>query len=453
MPATLALGAAVLALTVYAAYRRVDVRLVLVAAGLALGALAGQPQAVVRKFLVTLTAENFVVPICTAMGFAHLLRHTGCDRHLVQLLVRPLTRVRPLLVPGTVLVGFLVNVPVISQTSTAVAIGSVLVPLLLAAQVSPVTTGAALLLGASIGGELINPGAPEIGTISTFLHQDQRAVAARILPLDLVQLGVATAVFWAWSLRAEARYRREKVPLKGEAISDAAPAFRVNYLRALVPLVPLVLLMLVGPPFNVFSIPRAWLANVNNAEDVSHFSSRLVGAAMLVGVAVAVLTTPRAVGGAARAFFDGAGYAYTHIIALIVAAACFGEGIKLLGLAAYLKDVFVAAPHSLLPAAGGLSLAFACLSGSGMATTQALFEFFAKPAGDLGIPPDLVGAVVSLAAAAGRTTSPVAAVTLMCATLTDSDPLHLVRRVALPALLGVAVVVVTAALWAAGAAH
>ena len=42
-----------------------------------------------------------------------------------------------------------------------------LVPLLLAARVSPVTTGAALLLGSSIGGELLNPGAPELRTVSS----------------------------------------------------------------------------------------------------------------------------------------------------------------------------------------------------------------------------------------------------------------------------------------------
>src|SRR5438552_1665050 len=175
----LILGAGVIVVTVYAVFRRVDVRLVLVIGGLALGALAQQPQVIVQKFLVTLAAENFVVPICTAMGFAHVLRLTQCDQHLVQLLIKPLRRGRVLLVPGAVLVGFLVNIPVISQTSTAVAIGSVLIPLMLAANISPVTAGAALLLGSSIGGELMNPGAPEIGTVSKLLNKEQTAVVAQ----------------------------------------------------------------------------------------------------------------------------------------------------------------------------------------------------------------------------------------------------------------------------------
>src|SRR5205085_8693197 len=137
---TVALGAAVILLAVFAVLRRVEVRLVLVLAGLALGALAGQPWAVVRKLLSTLADEQFVVPICCAMGFAYVLRHTECDQHLVQLLVRPLRRGGGFLIPGAVLVGFLVNIPIISQTSTAVAIGAVLVPLLRAARISAVTT-------------------------------------------------------------------------------------------------------------------------------------------------------------------------------------------------------------------------------------------------------------------------------------------------------------------------
>src|SRR5207302_7972944 len=132
------------------------------------------------------------------------------DQHLVQLLVQPLRRVRPLLIPGTVLVGFLVNLPVVSQTSTAVAIGPVLVPLLLAARISPTTTGAALLLGSSLGGELLNPGAPELTTVSTALKIQATDCVGLILPLLLLQLGLATALFWAISLPVEARFHKEE---------------------------------------------------------------------------------------------------------------------------------------------------------------------------------------------------------------------------------------------------
>ncbi len=103
-----------------------------------------------------------------------------------------------------------------------------------------------------------------------------------------------------------------------------------------------------------------------------------------------------------------------------------------------------ARPGLLLPTAAGLPLGFAWVSGSGMASTNSLFAFFVAPAHDVGVDPVRVGAVVSVVSAAGRTMSPVAAVALMCAALSDTDPVALIRRLALPLLLGVATVLLVA---------
>jgi DcuC family C4-dicarboxylate transporter len=438
---TLLAGLAVIVAAVVAVLRKIDVRLVLIVAALALGVLAGTPQVIVRTFVATFSSEQFVVPIGCAVGFAYVLRHTGCEQHLVQLLVRPLRRARWLLIPGVVLVGFAVNVPVISQVGTAVSIGAVLVPLLRAAGVSAVTSGAALLLGCSLGGDLLNPGAPEWQTVGKELQVESTVCVARVLPLLLLQVAVSTALFWVLSLRAEAAQK----PADEKAGQDAPPEFRVNYLKAAVPLVPLVLLFLTGPPLGLLKVPKEWLTT---AEDVKRFDSRLIGAAMLVGVAAATAVAPRAALGTARAFFEGAGYAMTNIISLIVAAACFGKGVEGIGVKELLGRVIGDRPGLLLPAAGLLPLGFAAVCGSGFATVQALFGFFVDPAQSAGADPLLVGAVVAVASAAGRTMSPVAAIVLMSATMTGSDPLVLVRRVAVPLLCGVAAVVVAAALLA-----
>jgi DcuC family C4-dicarboxylate transporter len=502
---TLLLGVAVIVLAIVAVSRRMDVRLALLAAAFVLGCLAGRPMAVVRTFLETFANERFVVPICSAMGFAYVLRSTGCDRHLVHLLLRPVRRVRPLLVPGTVAVGFLVNIPVVSQTSTAVTLGAVAIPLLLAARVPPVTVGSALLLGCSIGGELLNPGAPELRTT---VEESERAartlklpspgltgagVVARIAPLNFLGLGVATLVFCALGARREAPSPPAPLPPgeRGEELSPAeeeAP-FRVNWLMALIPLLPLVLLFLTAPPLRAIRLPADWLIEVArkpatdytatfavspqagypaaipwaalaintsgpegglSARQRGLFDSRLIGLAMLIGVAAAALAVPRKAPGIAAAFFEGAGYGFTHIISLIVAAACFGKGIEAIGLARLLGGLIEQAPWLLLPAAGVVPLGFAALCGSGMASTQSLFPFFAEPALRLGIDPGLVGAVVSLAAAAGRTMSPVAAVTLMSGALTGTNPLELARRVAVPLLAGVTAVVLGAIFVASG---
>ncbi len=468
---TLVLGTLVIALAIVAILRRLDVRLVLFVAALLLGILAGNLDAILIEFFATFANERYVVPICMAMGFAHVLRLTGCDQHLVHLLVRPLTRVRPLLIPGTVIAGFIVNIPVVSQTSSAATLGPVVIPILQAARYSPVTIAATLVLGCSIGGELLNPGAPELRTVVEESHKavqqaggpkeafSEHECVQRILPLDLMALAGATCLFWWLMSRAGGtgvspvlgpRTGEPAVPPTSaecdvtRANGGAEEAFRINFVKAAIPFLPLLLLLLTGPPLNLITIPHRWLVSSSSSELTGLYNSRLIGLAMLVGVLVAALAAPRRSLAAPRAFFDGAGYAFANIISLIVTANCFGVGVKEIGVAALIGDLIRVIPVLLIPAAGTLPLGFGLICGSGMAATQSLFGFFAGPAVAQGQDPIMVGAVVSLAAAAGRTMSPVAAVVLMCATMTDTSPFDIVKRVALPLVFGIILVVATA---------
>src|SRR3954469_21820389 len=83
--------------------RRTDIRLVLMAAAAALFAVhAAQPSQAghradalaqfITEFVKGMSNPSSVVPICTAMGFAYVCKLTGCDAHLVHLLVAPLRR-------------------------------------------------------------------------------------------------------------------------------------------------------------------------------------------------------------------------------------------------------------------------------------------------------------------------------------------------------------------------
>lgn len=436
-------GLLIVAAAVWAILRRADVRLTLLLAALALGCLAGHPEAIVQKFLTTLLSERFAIPIACSLGFVYVLRQTGCDEHLVHLLVRPIRRIRPLLIPGTIVVAAVVNMVVISQMSTAVLVGTVLVPLLRAARISPLTIGAALLLGSSIGGDLLNPGAPEVRTVSEAAQPTFSAShwLAQVLPLLVAELLVATTVFCLLSRRAEARHAKQS-DSHATAPEQPAAVFRISLLKAVIPLVPITLLFLTAfpEPFRLFSVPESWLVDTSHFEGSSDlqavFESRLIGAAMLVGVAVAALTDRRHFPRTALTFFEGVGYAFAKMISLIVAASCFGEGIKRIGLAALLGQVLQTWPRLLTLASVALPLLFALLCGSGMATTQSLFGFFVEPARQLGHDTLRLGAIVALAASAGRTLSPAAAVTLVCAAQVEVDPLKLVGRLVIPLLAG-----------------
>src|SRR5690349_12070169 len=93
------LALAVVSATFWFIVRRHDIRLSLLGGGLILACLGGQPLVAIDTFTRSMVAA-MVAPICAAMGFAAVLRETGCDRHLVRLLMAPLRRRPRAVLPG-----------------------------------------------------------------------------------------------------------------------------------------------------------------------------------------------------------------------------------------------------------------------------------------------------------------------------------------------------------------
>ncbi len=297
----------------------VEVRLVLLLAALPLFAATGSLPSMLRKMAGELTNAGTVVPICAAMGFAYVLRLTECDTHLVRLLVRPLGYARPLLVPGGILSGYLVNTTIVSQAATAAVLGPILVPLLRASGLAAAPAGAILLLGSSMGGELFNPGAVEMRKLAELTRLTGKQVLVRSAGLNLLACTTAAAVFWLQFALGDRRGRAGR-PDGGHDDGPSPDAnANVHYLKALVPALPLLLLAL-----DAFVGPTPLSRHLDGP-------GRIL-AAMLVGVVAAGLASPKVIGRLAAAFFDGAGYGYAHIISLIVAASTFAAAIERSGL-------------------------------------------------------------------------------------------------------------------------
>jgi DcuC family C4-dicarboxylate transporter len=245
---------------------------------------------------------------------------------------------------------------------------------------------------------------------------------------------------------------------------DSGARKRVDLFKAVVPIIPLVILFLCAKPFGPVHLPKepGFLVGAKELEDVQPGKAakkaddledtRLIGMAMLVGVVAAAAACLRrkesrkCLPDIAKAFFDGTGFAFAHVISLIAVAACFAEGIKLVGLGEIIGHLASASPSLLLPFAGLAALLFALLCGSGIAATQGLFGIFAAPAAQQGMVLSHIGAFTSLGSAAGRTMSPVAAVSLMSAQLAEADVIDLVKAVALPLLAGFAAAMAYASL-------
>lgn len=430
------LGLVIVGIAVLLIVRRAEVRLVLLGAGLAMAVVAGQPLAVFDAFTFGMVTAT-VAPICAAMGFAAVLSATQCDRHLVHLLVLPLRRFRWLLVPGGILAAFIVNTSVTSMTSTAAALGPILIPLMLASGVRPEIAAAALVLGSSSGGDLLNPGAQDVQAIAQTVGIPAKEISARVVPASITGVLVGAAVFTLLNRR---RGAPDQVPAAPAPASTEDEPFRLNYFKASIPLFPVALLLLayfLQPRMGADS-PLAWLLDLPRQD--AHEWRRLQGAlpvvrAMLIGTLLAGLVGWRDIQLLARSLFEGMGTGYTNIISLTITANCFGAGIGVIGLSQALLGLVGLAPLLAPLFAATIPWVLAVLSGSGSGSILAFAQSFLSRMGAQYDVPAL-SAIACLGGAYGRTMSPVAAVVVYSAGLVGLLPFIVVRKLLPAALAG-----------------
>jgi C4-dicarboxylate transporter, DcuC family len=411
---------------------RLEVRLVLIAGAVPLFASSSGLKAMCGRVVAEMANPGTVVPICSALGFAYVLRITECDQHLVRLLLRPLKRLRGLLIPGGIAAGYLVNTTIVSQTGTAAVLGPILIPLLRAGGIAPATAGAILLLGSSMGGELFNPGAVEMRKLAELTKLSGPRVVARSTPLNLLACGTALLSFWG--LR-RFRSRGEGV-LDPKADSESAGGSadsQIDPIKSIVPVIPLILLF-ADSSLGTYSPLKALEGPPK------------ILAAMLIGIVLAGLTSVRVAGQLATAFFEGAGYAYTHVISLIVAASTFAEGIRQSGLIEMMVKALIGWPTAALVVSTIAPWALAVISGTGIAPAVSIMEFFVPVAATMGLDPIRLGTVAALGSHFGRTMSPAAAVVAMSSKLAYAPPSALIRQVTPPLLVGGAVLLAAAIL-------
>ncbi len=407
--------------------RGIDVRLALLLGALPLFLARRQTAAMMTKLVVEMANPGTVVPICSAMGFAYVLGATGCDQHLVQLLLQPLRRVWLLLIPGGIISGYVINTTIVSQAGTAAVLGPILIPLLRAGGVGSTTAGAILLLGSSAGGELFNPGAVEMSKLAELTGQTGAAVVGQSAPLNILAFSAALLAFWLLASKRERRRQAVDLPSQDTNLASTdSTTFRINPLKAIVPILPL-LILFADHALGSGSLLRGLEG-----------PARIL-AAMLIGSAAAAVSNFKQAGSLVPLSSEGAGYAYTHVISLIVVASTFAEAIRLSGLIELLIHAIAPWPILVMVVATIAPWFLAFVSGTGIAPAVAVMEFFVPEAASMGLEPVQLGTLAALGAHFGGTMSPAAAVMMVASRLPQSSARELIREVAIPLFVGGAV--------------
>jgi DcuC family C4-dicarboxylate transporter len=415
------IGALIVIATFYFIIRNYETRLVLFLSGLIMALISGKLPEAFKALAAAMANAGLVPIIVSVMGFAFVMKLTKCDEHMVNLLAGGLVKARPLLIPGTVLLTFAINMALPSAAGVAAAVGAILIPALMSVGVHPALAASAVMAGT--WGSVFSPGSAHNVFIAKMAETDVMSVIA-----GHATAAVAGVIFVAIALTITAYIRKEHTGHKQEGIEDKAGMTIENpsVIKAIVPAFPLFLLV-------IFSRPV--LERFLSAETIKGMHLISVPEAMIYGCVLAFLVTRVNPQKISTEFFNGAGRAYADVIGIIVAAAVFIKGMEVIGLTGALIEFMKDSQDVARIASVFGPFVVAVLSGSGDAATLAFNGAITPHAAHFGYTMTDMGSQAFLGGALGRSMSPVAGAAIICATLARVSPIEITKRNAIPMIL------------------
>ena len=401
----LIIGALIVVGVIYLLLKRHESRMVLIAAGILMCIIAGKPMAALDAFAKSMTNAGLITSVCSCKGFAWCMKYTGCDKHLVVAIGKVLKKMGFLLIPGATLATFVVNIAIPSAAGCSAAVGVIFIPILMAAGVHPAMAAAAVKSGTY--GSMLNPGLVHNGVIAKLAGTQITDVIGNHMMATVAGVIVAAVVLTVIAIVL--KENKGYVP-EGSVVDD--DSFSVNAIYAIMPLVPVIILLLGSTkvvPVLKMGVPQA----------------------MIIGAILALAATRKSPVELTKSFFNGMGDAYANIIGIIISVGVFVAGLKALGLIKALIAWMLNSTGIVKIAATFGPFLLALISGSGDAATVAFNEAVTPHAAEFGISTMNMGSIAALGGTLGRTISPIAGATIICAGIAGVDPMEVCKRNAL----------------------
>ena len=402
----LILGGVVVILTVYCLIKQYETRMVLFCSGVVLALMAGDFMGPLNAFSHAMLESKLFESIISVMGFAFVMKLTECDKHLINLLIKPLKKAGPLLIPATTLVTLFINTSITSSAGCSAAVGAILIPLLMAAGIHPAIAAASIYAGTY--GAIFNPGYAQVAIIVDVAKSTPVAVVAN----HFTALFTA-GMIGAFSLLGVAYLRKEnkgyELPAE-KMVEDTTGNFKVSLIRAFIPLLPILLLVL------------------GSMNVIPAFKQLQISHAMIIGVFCAFFVTRVNPAKISKEFWNGVGSSFGHVFGIIICALVFVSGLKSVGLIQGLIDLMISNPAiaKISSAAGPFILGV--MSGSGDAAAVAFNKAVTPEAVKFGLSAMDMGSMAAIGGALGRSMSPVAGGLIICATLAGVSPMEVAKR-------------------------
>ena len=198
---------------------------------------------------------------------------------------------------------------------------------------------------------------------------------------------------------------------------EAAGSFKVNPLFAVMPIIPLILIL---------------LANYTPLLDAKVFD---VPTCMFCGFALSLIVFMKDYKTVSTAFFRGQGDAFFSIITLMAAAAVFVKGMGAIGITNAIVEAMKNNPSIAKFGAAYIPMIIGMLSGSGNAACFAFIESVLPHSHEIGIDHNKLSVVCCGSGSWGRSWSPVAAVTVVLCGISGTEPMDVIKLTAVPCIV------------------
>ncbi|MDU4959101.1 MAG: C4-dicarboxylate transporter DcuC [Sporomusaceae bacterium] len=387
------------------------------------------------KFVDTLaskrTAElGLMIMVCA--GFARYMDKIGASRAMVHVAVKPLRLLRSpyLVLCGGFLIGQILHPFIPSASGFGLLLMVTMYPIYVSLGISRtsatavIATNGCLDLGPASGNSILAAKYAGITPVEYFVNYQLPPAIGISLTLVVFHFFVQR-----WFEKNREDGLAQGIPREADAATQTAAETLPPLYYALLPAVPLVLVLLFGY-FQIGGI------------------SMDINVALFIGLFVAMLLEyvrgrdVRQTLGSIQTFFDGMGVQFATVVTLIIAGETFARGLTSLGAidtmirsaqgAGFGKDAMVLLMSGIIT---GSSL----VMGSGNAPFFAFSAFAPEVAGKVGAEAVNLLLPMQLAASVSRSMSPITAVVVAIAGVAGVSPFEVVKRTAIPLIAGLVV--------------
>lgn len=408
---------------VYLLIKKVETKTALIGVGFILCLLSLKPTEALSAFTHAMVQPALIKAICASMGFAFVMKVTKCDKHLVKLLTAPLKNVGFFLIPLAFMVTFFIAIAIPSAAGCSAAVGATLIPLLMASGIKPAMAAATVLCG-TIGG-ILSPGVSHTALISEISGKNIQEIILVQTP-NALTAGVIVMISLMIMALIFKDYQKGKVfEVANQNVKESIE--KVNILYALMPLVPLAILIIGASPLHAYEF-LSWTSKIGVAE------------AMLLGAIIAIVVTWSKPDTISKEFFNGMGKSYAEIIGIIIAASVFVAGLKACGVIDIIIEWLKNEQHYVRFGGTFIPFLMAMITGSGDAAAMAFNKAVTIHAQDLGFDQVKLGTAVAMSAVLGRYLSPILGACIIVSAIAGVSPLEIVKRTALGCVISVVVI-------------